>query len=44
MCDDCESQWKSPIEAQSFENALSDEFHDVRPASCDELRAANWSR
>jgi len=25
MCDDCESQWRSPTDAQSFKNTLAEE-------------------
>jgi Zn-finger protein len=42
MCDDCESQWRSPEEAKSFKNALSDEVHGVGPATVDDIKAAGW--
>ena len=42
MCDDCESQWRSPDEAQSFENALSTEIRGVEDATVDEIKAAGW--
>lgn len=42
MCDDCESQWQSPDDAQSFEKTLSDENRDVLDASCEEIKAAGW--
>ena len=44
MCDDCESQWRSPDEAQSFENALSDEVRGVVTATLEEIEAAGWIR
>lgn len=44
MCDDCESQWRSPDDAQSFENALSNEIHDVQKASFEEIKAVGWLR
>jgi hypothetical protein len=42
MCDDCESQWRSPEEAQSYENALSDEVRGAEIATLEELEAAGW--
>ena len=42
MCDDCESQWQSLDDAQSFENAMSDDVCDVQKASCEEIKAAGW--
>jgi predicted alpha-1,6-mannanase (GH76 family) len=42
MCDDCESQWESPMKAQSYENVLKDEIRDVRIATLDEIQAAGW--
>jgi hypothetical protein len=44
MCDDCESQWRSPEEAQSFENALLDEVRGVVIATIEEIEAAGWIR
>jgi hypothetical protein len=44
MCDDCESQWRSPDEAQSFENALSDEASGVEMATFEEIKAVGWIR
>lgn len=44
MCDDCESQWRSPDEAQSFENALSDEVRGVEMATLEEIEAVGWIR
>lgn len=41
MCDDCESQWRSPQEAESYENALKSEER-VAPASDEEVSAAGW--
>ncbi len=42
MCDDCESQWKDPQGAQSFEKALNVEVHNVREATTSEVEAAGW--
>jgi hypothetical protein len=42
MCDDCESQWRTPNEAKSFENALSDEVRGVEMATFEEIEAAGW--
>ena len=44
MCDDCESQWRSPDEAQSFENALLDEVRGVEIATFEEIVAIGWIR
>jgi hypothetical protein len=44
MCDDCESQWHSPGEAQSFENALSDEVRGVGMATFEEVETVGWIR
>lgn len=41
MCDDCESQWRSPPDAESYENALKDEA-GVVPASDEEVSAVGW--
>jgi hypothetical protein len=41
MCDDCESQWRSPQEAESYENALETEEHVV-PASDEQVTMAGW--
>ena len=42
MCDDCESQWKSPAAAKSFENVLrGDEY--VKEASDEKVLAAGWA-
>lgn len=41
MCDDCESQWRSPQEAESYENVLKEEERVV-PASVEEVSAAGW--
>lgn len=43
MCDDCESQWRSPQEAESFENAPANEARVV-PASSDEVERAGWNK
>lgn len=42
MCDECESQWQSPDEARSFENALSNEIRDIQKASLDEIKERGW--
>ena len=41
MCDDCESQWRSPQDAESYENALKDEERVV-PASDEEVSEVGW--
>lgn len=41
MCDDCESQWASPQEAQSYENALLEEAA-VTPSSIEDVRSSGW--
>ena len=43
MCDDCESQWKSPEDAESYENALKNEERVV-PASDEEVASESWDR
>jgi ribosome-binding protein aMBF1 (putative translation factor) len=43
ICDDCESQWRSPQEAESYDNALTDEERVV-PASDEEVSAAGWDK
>jgi hypothetical protein len=43
MCDDCESQWRSPKEAESYENALREESHVV-PATLEEVTASGWDK
>ena len=42
MCDDCESQWKSPTAAKSFENALCSE-EQVKEASDEKILVADWA-
>lgn len=42
MCNDCESQWRSPLEAKSFEGTLAAELRGLVPASTVELDAAGW--
>ena len=41
MCDDCESQWSSPQDAESYENALQSEERVVA-ASDEEVSEAGW--
>lgn len=43
MCDDCESQWLSPAEARSFENALSNEIQNVVTATAEEVNEQGWT-
>lgn len=43
MCDDCESQWQTPQDAKSFENALTVEVHEVKEATAEEVEAAGWA-
>ena len=42
MCDECESQWQSPDQAQSFKNALPHEIFDIQRASLEEIRKSHW--
>jgi hypothetical protein len=42
ICDDCESQWRTPDEAKSFKNALSDEIRGLVKATFEEIEAAGW--
>ena len=42
MCDDCESQWRSPEEAQSYKNALPNEIRNIKEASLEEIKAIGW--
>jgi len=42
MCDDCESQWLTPHDAQSFDNALPNEIHDIQMATIEEIKAVGW--
>jgi hypothetical protein len=42
ICDDCESQFASPADAQSHGNALKQEEVKVVPASLEEIKAAGW--
>lgn len=46
ICGDCESQWASPIDAQSYERALdaSAEATKLSPASEAEIKALGWDR
>lgn len=43
VCDDCESQWSSPEQARSYENALMKEVPGLRPASREEIGMAGWA-
>lgn len=43
MCDDCESQWSSPKDAESYENALKSEER-VAAALDEEVAAAGWDQ
>jgi hypothetical protein len=43
MCDDCESQWRSPDEARSYEHAMKEEVRVVL-ASIEEVKAAGWGK
>jgi hypothetical protein len=42
ICDDCESQWRSPSEVQSHERALVVESTELVVATEEDLRAAGW--
>lgn len=43
MCDDCESQWRNPADAKSFDNAMVDEVGEVKLASMEDVEAAGWA-
>lgn len=43
MCDDCESQWRNPAEARSFENAIPDVAGKVTLASTQDAEEAGWA-
>lgn len=43
MCDDCESQWLTPSDAESFDKAISDEVSNVVLATLNEIEAIGWS-
>lgn len=43
MCDDCESQWRSPSDAKSFENAMTSEVAGVVGATMHEVEEAGWA-
>ena len=44
ICDDCESQWRSPEEALSYKNALPrDEVRRVEAATFEEITRAGWA-
>lgn len=43
MCDDCESQWRSPEDAKSFESAMTSEVAAVVNASMREVEEAGWA-
>lgn len=42
MCDDCLSQWNSPLDSQWSRRALTDEVRDVVFATAEEVREAGW--
>ena len=44
MCDDCESQWRNPEEAQSYEKVLKDQVNRVIDASPEDVQAAGWDK
>jgi hypothetical protein len=44
MCDDCESQWATPSEAESYEKALKEEVYGIVPASDEEIARARWTK
>jgi hypothetical protein len=45
ICDDCGSQWKSPLEAQRYQNALLVEVDErVVDASDEEVAAIGWEK
>jgi len=42
MCDDCESQWSSPEDSKSYQNALNTEFQGLVVASPEDILKAGW--
>jgi hypothetical protein len=42
VCDDCESQWRSPAEAESYQGAMMAELRDLEPASFTEVSSVGW--
>ena len=42
VCDDCESQWKTPQDAESYRNVLKDEIKDIIPASSQDIVEIGW--
>jgi len=42
MCDECQSQWTSPVEALSYKNALTEEIFDIVNATAEEVNGAGW--
>ena len=44
ICDDCESQWRSPDEAKSSKNVILDEVRRVETVTLEEIEAAGWIR
>ncbi len=42
MCDDCESQWRSPTDARSSANVLIPDARRVVDARLEETRHAGW--
>lgn len=42
-CDDCESQWPSPIDAKSFSAAMTEEISPLRDATMAEVEAVGWA-
>ena len=44
MRDDCESQWKTPDEAQSYENALLEQTRTIVPASAEDIEVAGLEK
>jgi hypothetical protein len=44
ICDDCESQWSTPEEAQSNENAPLEEKRALVPANAEDIKIAGWEK
>ncbi len=42
MCDDCESQWKTPEDANFFYKIIEDELTDLVVATAEDVAKAGW--
>ena len=42
ICDDCETQWSTPVAALSGIDPIHDEFATVENATLEEIETAGW--